>query len=108
MNSACHKRRDKCAGKLLQCFSIHSLPWIVFQDEKDFSLQVPTNRQNNRVYFNGPKKEVQSECLCSEENKFSKKVMVSTVIPWKGVSQPFFIGGNGIKNERSLLPEASP
>ena len=23
--------------------------------------------------------------------------MVSTVITWKGVSQPFFIGGNGIK-----------
>ena len=44
MNSACCKR------KLLQRFSIHSLPRLVFQDEKYFSLQVPTNCQNNRVY----------------------------------------------------------
>ena len=97
MNSACCKRRAERAGKLLQCFCIHSLPQFVFQDEKDFSLQVPTNRQNNQVYFNGLKKFVQPERLYSKGNKFSKKVMVSAVITWKGVSQPFFIGGNGIK-----------
>ena len=97
MNSACRKRRAERAGKLLQRFSIHSLPRLMFQDEKDFSLQVPTNHQNNRVYFNGPKKDVQTERLYSKGNKFSKKVMVSAVITWKSVSQPFFIGGNGIK-----------
>ena len=97
MNSACHKRRAEHAGKLLQHFSIHSLPWLVFQDEKDFFLQVPTNCQNNWVYFNSPKKDVQPEHLHCKGNKFSKKVMVSTVITWKGVSQPFFIGGNGTK-----------
>ena len=69
-NSACRKRRAEPAGKLLQRFSIHSLPRLVFQDEKDFSLQVPTNRQNNRVYFNGPKKNVQPESLYSKGNKF--------------------------------------
>ena len=87
MNSACCKRRAERAGKLLQCFCIHSLPQFVFQDEKDFSLQVPTNRQNNQVYFNGLKKFVQPERLYSKGNKFSKKVMVSAVITWKGVSQ---------------------
>ena len=40
---------------------------------------------------------MQLEHLYSKGNKFSKKVMVSTAISWKGVSQPFFIGGNGIK-----------
>ena len=49
MNSACRKRRAERAGKLLQRFSIHSLTRLVFQDEKDFSLQVPTNRQNNSI-----------------------------------------------------------
>ena len=63
MNSACHKRRAKRAEKLLQRFSIHSLPRLMFHDEKDFSFQVPTNRQNNPVYFNGPKKDVQLERL---------------------------------------------
>ena len=62
MNSACHKRRAKRAVKL-ERFSIHSLPRLMFHDEKDFSFQVPTNRQNNRVYFNGPKKDVQLERL---------------------------------------------
>ena len=59
MNSACRKRKAKRAGKLLQCFAIHSLPRPMFQDERDFSLQVPTNRQKNQVYFNGPKIDVQ-------------------------------------------------
>ena len=80
MNSACRKRRAECARKFPQSFSIHSLLRLMFQDEKDFSLQVSTNRQNNRVYFNGPKKEVQPERLYSEGNKFWKKVMVSAMI----------------------------
>ena len=83
MNSICRKRRAKRAGKLLQRFSIHSLPRLVFQDEKDLSIQVPTNRQNNCVYFNGPKKDVQPKRLYSDGNIFSKKVLVSTVITWK-------------------------
>ena len=70
MNSSCRKRRAERTGRLLQRFSIHSLPRLVFQDEKDFSLQVPTNHQNNRVYFNGPKKDVQPERLYSEGNNF--------------------------------------
>ena len=102
MNSTCCKRRAERAGKLIQHFSIHSLPQLVFQGEKHFSLKVPSNRQNNRVYFNGPKEDVEPERLYSEGNKSLKKVMVSAVmITWKGVSQPFFIGGNGIKVNRA-------
>ena len=104
MNSACRKKRAERTRKLIQRFPIHSSPRLVFQDEKVFPLQVPTNPQNNRAYFNGPKKRVQSEWLYSKGNIFSKKVMVSAVITWKGVSQPFFIGGNGIKvNAASYL-----
>ena len=40
---------------------------------------------------------MQPELLYSERNKFSKNVMVSSVITWKGLSQPFFIGVNKIK-----------
>ena len=69
MNSACRNRRAERAGKLRQRFSINFLPWLVFRDEKDFSLQVPTNYQNNRFYFNGPKKDVQPERLYSKGNK---------------------------------------
>ena len=51
MNSTCRKRRAERAGKLLQHFSIHALPRLVFQDEKDFSLQVPTNRPKQSSLF---------------------------------------------------------
>ena len=40
---------------------------------------------------------MQPEHLHSKGNKFLNEVVVSAVITWKGVSQPFFIGGNGIK-----------
>ena len=104
-NTDCRKRRAERARKFLQSFSIHSLPRFVFQDEKDFYLQVPTNCQNNRVYFNVPKKDVQPERFNSKGYKISKKVMVSAVITGKVfVNQPFFISENGIKvNEASYL-----
>jgi len=104
MNAGCRQRRTERAARLFERFSIHSLPRLVFQDEKDFALQVPTNRQNNRVYFNGPKKDVQPERLFSEGNRQSEKVVVSAVFTWKGVSQPFFVGGSKIKvNAESYL-----
>ena len=71
MYSACRKKRAERAVKFLQRFPIHSLPRLVSQEEKDFSLQVLTNQQNNRVYFNGLKKDVQAESLYKEGNKIS-------------------------------------
>ena len=44
-----------------------------------------------------PRKMFNRNALYSEGNKFSKKVMVFAVITWKRVSQPSFIGGDGIK-----------
>ena len=55
------------------CFSIHSLQQLVFQDEKGFSLQVPTNRQNLNGLFQWYEKDVKPEHLYTEVNKFPKK-----------------------------------
>ena len=63
LNTGCRQRRKEHASKLFNRFSIHSLPRLVFQDEKDFTLQVKSNRQNNRVYFDGHKKDVQPKRL---------------------------------------------
>ena len=68
-----------------------------FKMRRTFSFNYELIPKNNRVYFNGPRKDVQPEYLYSEGNKFSKKLVVSAVITWKGVGQNFFIGGNGIK-----------
>ena len=93
MNSACRKRRTERAEKLLQRFSIHSFPQLVFQDEKGFSLQVPTNCQNNRW----SQERRTTGTLVQKRKQVFEKGYVYAVITWKGLSQPFFIGGNGIK-----------
>ena len=74
MNSACHKRRAECAGKFLQHFSIHSLRRLVFQDEKDFSLQVPANRQNNEFISMVIRKMFNWNACTVKETTFQKRL----------------------------------
>ena len=69
----------------------------VWQDEKDFTLEVPVNLQNDRVYGKGRKADVPDANLFSSTNRMSKKVMVSAAISWYGVTKPFFVNSNGIK-----------
>ena len=52
-NQVCYMTRAQWASNLLAKFSVHSLSTLAFQDEKDFIIQVKTNRQNNRVYGHG-------------------------------------------------------
>jgi transposase len=97
MNSGCRERRVERSINLLNRFSPHSLPRLAFQDEKDFTLQVPTNRQNNRVYSRGLKRDIQPERLFHEGNKFMRKIMVSAIMTWKGMIGPFFVADKDIK-----------
>ena len=41
----------------------------VWQDEKDFTLDVPINLQNDRVYEKGKKSDVQNENLFASTKK---------------------------------------
>ena len=70
---------------------------IVWQDEKDFPLQVPLNPQNNRVYFKGKKRDVPNKNLFFKSKKQCKKVMVSAALTWYGVTKPFFVNQRGLK-----------
>ena len=104
LTDGCRGRRLERSSALLNRFSVYSLPRLAFQDEKDFSLQVCTNRQNNRVYGRGLKENIAPQRLFHEGNKFSKKLMVSAVVTWKGVSPPFFVSDSKIKvNGKSYL-----
>ena len=71
MNSACHKRTARHAKKFLQHFSIHSLQ-LVLQDEKDFSLQVPTNRQNKKSMV--PRKMCNRNACIAKETNLRKRL----------------------------------
>ena len=70
MNSACRKRRAERAGKLLQRFSIHSLPRLLFQDEKDFSFQVPTIAKTIEFISMVPRKMCNRNACTAKETNF--------------------------------------
>ena len=57
-------------------------------DEKDFTLQVPLNHQNDRVYGACEKKEISAKRLSRCHNKQSIKVMVSSCVTWNGATKP--------------------
>ena len=59
---------------------------MVWQDEKDFTLEFPVNLQNSRVSGKKKKSDFLDENLLSSINQMSKKVMVSTLISWHGIT----------------------
>ena len=52
----------------------------VWQDKKDFTLEVPVNLKNDRVHGKGKKSDNPDGNFLSSTNKISKKVMVSAAI----------------------------
>ena len=86
-------------GNLTERFDRNSrlVEKFAYQDEKDFTLEVPTNIQNNRVYFEGKKDQVPHENLFHQKNKQSIKVTVSACLTWNGATKPFFVNGSWVK-----------
>jgi len=78
------------------------------------TLEVFTDRQNDRVYAKGRKSDVCPNRLYHHRNRFSKKLMVSAGMSWNGKTEIFFIDPQKTKvNQKtyidflktSLLPE---
>ena len=66
-----------------------SIERCVWQDKKDFTVEVLMNSQNSRVY--GTKKfSIEDNRLFHHTNKQSKKVKVSACVTWNGATKPFF------------------
>ena len=65
MNDGCHNRRYTSAIALAESFecNTHMTVKTVWRDEKDFTLDVPVNLQNDRVYGKGKKPDVPGENL---------------------------------------------
>lgn len=96
---ATKKRRVERASQLTERLEKNRrmVEKFVWQDEKDFPLQVPTNAQNNRVYFKGRKSDVPVENLYHKTNRQCEKVMVSAALTWNGATRPFFVNNKGLK-----------
>ena len=84
-----------------QTKSLNTIPaWLkktVWQDEKDFTLDVPVSLQNDQVYGKRKKFDVPDENLFASSNKILRKVMASSAISWFGATKPFFVNENDIK-----------
>ena len=78
MNDGCRNRRYARAIALAEKFERNTrmIEKTVWQDEKDFTLDVPVNLQNDQVYGKG-KKSVPDENLSASTNKMPRKVMES-------------------------------
>ena len=109
-------RRFQRAGKLLSRFPTAKVKSMTFQDEKDFTLEVPSNPQNNRCYSKVKKSEIALDRLYHTVNKQSLKLMVSCCVSWNGVTKPFFLDPSKAKVtgkyyakhvEKDLLPECT-
>ena len=115
MSSATRQRRTERAGALAEKFSQkRAIERLVWQDEKDFTLDIPMNIQNSRVYGMNKKENIPANRLFHQTNRQTKKVMVSACVTWKGATKPFFVNENGLKIngkmykkhlEKKLLPE---
>ena len=98
MSSATQQRRTERAGALAEKFSKkRSIERCVWQDEKDFTVDVPFNAQNNHVYGMDKKDKIPGNQLFHHANKQSKKAMVSACVTWKGATKPFVVNENGLK-----------
>src|SRR6218665_3383745 len=63
-----------------------------FTGEKIFTVQTPTNSQNDRVYANvAVKRDIPSERLLKGRKLFSQSIMVSVAVPQLGKSSLVFV-----------------
>ena len=93
MNNGTRERRAIRSGNLAERFDRNPrlVEKFAYQDEKDFTLEVPTNIQNNRVYLQGKKDQVPDENLFHQKNKQSIKVMVSACLTCNGATKPILV-----------------
>lgn len=83
------KRKTRCRN-LYRKYSNEEVKKIVFTDEKDFTLEVARNRQNDRVY-GARKKDISANRLYHQSSRFTKKVMVSAGVCWNGKTDIYFL-----------------
>jgi len=75
---------------LKRCLTKEKLDRTWFSDEKVFTVQTPSNSQNDRVYANvRSKKDVTAERLLKGRKHFSQSVMVSVVVSKLGKTSRF-------------------
>ena len=91
MNANARHGRKTRSQALYRRFSLATVKKVIFTDEKDFTLEVPTNCQNDSVYAKDRKSDICPNRLYHHRNRFSKKLMVSAGVSWNGKTEIFII-----------------
>ena len=99
MSEGTRERTTERADTLAERIStnLRNIERCVWQDEKDFTLEVPLNPQNSCVYVNGSKNGVDNKRVVHPTNKQSIKLMASACLTWYGATKPFFVNHKGLK-----------
>lgn len=87
------QKRKTCCKRLNDRYSTKhakDVERLVFTDEKDFTMEIARNRQNDIVY-GVRKRDISASRLYRETSRFSKKVMVSAGVSYNGKTQIHFI-----------------
>ena len=92
MSSGTQERRTKRAGALAdKVRKSRSVENCVWQNGKNFTLDVPLNSQNSRAFRYENKGNIKDNRLFHHTKRQSKKVMVAVCVAWKGATKSFFV-----------------
>jgi len=91
INDATKHKRLTRSKMLLRRLTVQKTKQVFFTDEKIFYLNPPVNNQNNRVWSNGRKRDVDPQRLLVQRAKFSAHVMVSAGICYSGKGRLHFV-----------------
>ena len=107
------QKRETQSKNLDKRFIKKDVEQMIFSDEKNFTIEVARNRQNDVVYGH-KKKEIPVGRLYHETSRFSKKVMVSTGVSMREKTRIHFIDTSKTKVnsecyikllDKNLLPD---
>ena len=92
LTAANQTARFQRAGQLLQRFSDSDVDYIIFTDEKLFTVSSPSNTQNDRLYVARPtRKDVSATRLLRTRANFSQSLMVSVGVSKLGCTEMSFV-----------------
>jgi len=78
-------KRFAACNRLSRQLTVAKLARTWFTDEKIFTVQTPTNSQNDQVYANvAVKRDITSERLLKGRKRFSQSIMVSVAMSQLG------------------------
>jgi transposase len=101
------KRLDR-ATALMKRITMQSVKRVFFTDEKNFYLNPPISKQNNRVWARGGKADVEPSRLLVEREKFASHIMVSAGVCFGGKGRLHFVEEKAKVNAEYYIDKLLP